>query len=190
MSVRRTAVAWLILLALAGCGSETKADPAAGEASTPPGSTQPTIPAGDQSSPATKAPIREKVVVDAQGGGAGKGLCTLFTAAELSGRLGFELGDGVIAAPLDSGCQWTGTVERGRVMIQRTGDDFWSVPKGQKGYKALTGIGDKAYAAPGMFKDWTAAALHGKYMTIVSVKGPDAGAAKAAELLKETLTRG
>jgi hypothetical protein len=192
MFVRRTGtlLAGALLLAATGCGGSDSNSPDAAGA-TPAGSTSPTAPPSSQPAAKDTPAAREKVVVSAEGGGAGKGLCTLFSAGELSSRLGAELGDGEISGPLDSACQWTVKSGSGNVMIQRVPASFWSAPTLGKNYKALTGIGDKAYTSPGMFDgDWDAAALHGKFMTIASLNGPNANAPTATALLKETLARG
>jgi hypothetical protein len=198
MFVRRTStlLAGVILLAVAGCGGtdSSSTDPAGATSTAAASRTAPaesTAPPSSQPVAKDTPAAREKVVVNAEGGGAGKGLCTLFSAGELSSRLGAELGDGEISGPLDSACQWTVKTGSGNVMIQRIPASFWSAPTQRKSYKALTGIGDKAYTSPGMFDgDWDAAAMHGKFMTIASLNGPNANAPTATALLKETLTRG
>ncbi|TWD82074.1 hypothetical protein FB561_3200 [Kribbella amoyensis] len=193
MSVRRTAaaVAGLILLATTACGGGDESPAAAPAAKT--STSQPTDPqASEKPAAQDSAPVRTKVVVDAQGGGAGQGLCTLFSQAEIAERFGGEVGAGQVSGPLDSACQWSATADTGgSIMIQRVPAGFWSPPTMAKNYKVLTGIGDKAYSAPGMVDgDWDAAALHGRYVTVANQSGPKASADGAVALLREVLARG
>jgi hypothetical protein len=145
--------------------------------------------------PESKAPepvARKKIVLTQGGGGAGEALCTFFTAEEIGSHLGAEVKPGIVTGPLDSACQWLiDDPQGGNVMIQTSSDQFWSEPKNDPGahYQPVKGVGDQAYTAVGMFKDWTAAAKHGTLVTIVSIRSPEADAALALELLKKTLGR-
>jgi hypothetical protein len=200
MSVRRMSglLAGVILLTVTGCGGGEDSPAAAPTTTSSAVGKEPTNPASEQN-PASAQPAakdtpatRTKVVVDAEGAGAGNGLCTLFSTAEMSERLGLEVEAGQVGGPLDSACQWNVIAESGgNIAIQRVPASYWSAPTMGKDYHPLAGVGTKAYTAPGMFPgEWAAAALHGKVMTMASLVGPKASAASAAALLKEALARG
>lgn len=198
MTIRRTS-GWLVglvlLAAATGCGSDSDSggDTTGSEpAPTSAGSTSAPAPSQSEQPAAQESPAkRQKVKLDASGGGAGVALCTLFSTAEISERLGKEVGEGKPGGPLNSLCRWEVTGgESGYVQIQRVPADFYVAPTGSAGYKELRGVGKEGYT-DGTGDDWEAAALHGEVMTSASIaRSPKATPAGATALLKETLARG
>lgn len=196
MTVRRTSgwLTGLVLLAVAtGCGSDSDgAATGSTPAPTSTGATSAPAPSQSEQPVAQDSPAkRQKVKLDASGGGAGVALCTLFSTAEISERLGKEVGEGKPGGPLNSLCRWEVTGgESGYVQIQRVPADFYVAPTGSAGYKELRGVGKEGYV-DGTGDDWEAAALHGDVMTSASLaRSSKATPAGATALLKETLTRG
>lgn len=119
-------------------------------------------------------------------------LCALFTAAEISKVVGASVDDGQVGGPLRSLCTWTAGGNDGGAFLQLATSDDWGPPELADGYRTLPGIGDEAYAAPGI-TGWDAGALAGDKVVIASVwDGSDSGdssADPAIELLKEALAR-
>ena len=189
MAVRKLLWALVALPLIAGCGTTAnEPEPAASVTTATAAPTQ-------VAAPQSKAPepvVRKKIVLGQGGGGAGEALCTFFTADEIGDHVDAKVKPGIVAGPLDSACQWLlDRAEGGNVLIQTSSDTFWSEPKNDPGahYQPVEGVGDQAYTAIGMFKDWTAAAKHGDRVTIVSINAPGASADKALALLEETLAR-
>lgn len=144
-----------------------------------------------QPGPTKAQPVRKKVVVGPDGGGAGEALCTLFSTDEVTARLGLPVGAGEVSGPQDSACQWSvDSAEGGFVQIQRVDASYWTEPSLSKSFKKLAGVGKKAYTDTGFPGEWTAAAQHGKVMTVVGMRSGKASREAAAALLKETLARG
>jgi hypothetical protein len=178
-----------VVTAVAGCGDDDQAAAAAGDPAPGTSASTTTEPGPSKNQPAQ--PVRKKVVVGPDGGGAGEALCTLFSSEEITARLGLPVGAGVISGPQDSACQWSVDSEDGGfVQIQRVDAEYWNEPTMSTSYKKLSGVGQKAYTDTGFPGEWAAVALHGKTMTAIGMRNGKASREAAAALLEETLTRG
>jgi hypothetical protein len=130
---------------------------------------------------------KDRLTGDAAGKAANNPQCKLFTPAEAAKYIGEPVGAGQNAA-MGSGCQWPAKGDGGDVMVQVVEARYFTAPSAAKGYKALSGIGSKAYVLPEM-GGWAAAALVGPDAVLVSVAGKAASEAQAVALLQETLKR-
>lgn len=114
-------------------------------------------------------------------------LCGLFTATEMSQRLGTPLEPGRVAGPFGTACQWSGAGDNGNAFVQiqvLQGDHFETSPDAEK----LTGIGKKAMVGR-EFTGWTARVLTETSTVMVSINGGTASRDSALALLRETLAR-
>ena len=119
-------------------------------------------------------------------------LCSLFTTAEIKDLLGTAVGDGKVAGPLDSACQWDGNSagdEGVYAQIQLINDThYWEKHSGAKGYEELKGIGKEAFVASSL-GGWEAAAVTDKAVVFASVNGGSAGRDTAVRFLRSSLER-
>jgi hypothetical protein len=129
----------------------------------------------------------DRLTGNAAGKAADNPQCKLFTPAEAGKYIGEPVGAGENAA-MGSGCQWAAKGDGGDVMVQVVEARYFTAPSAAKGYKALDGIGSKAYVLPEM-GGWAAGALVGPDAVLVSVAGKAASEAQAVALLQETLKR-
>jgi hypothetical protein len=120
-------------------------------------------------------------------------LCSLFTAAEIEEVLGAPVGEGHVAGPMGSACQWDGSNagdEAVNAQIQLIDDTrYWEKHTGAKGYELLHGIGKEAFVASSMFGGWEAGTLTDKAVVFVSLSGGSASRDTAVKFLRTSLER-
>lgn len=119
-------------------------------------------------------------------------LCSLFTTAEIKEILGAPVGDGKVAGPMDSACQWEGNSagdEGVYAQIQLINDThYWEKHTGAKGYEVLPGIGKEAFVATSL-GGWEAGTVTDKAVVFVSLNGGSASRDTAVKFLRSTLER-
>jgi hypothetical protein len=128
--------------------------------------------------------------IDQQGGGAGIGLCALYTQAEIDAYLGRPARAGKVTGSSDSGCTWK-VIGDGNsyLQLEMLLPSRFSLPTQAPGYRELSGLGDQAYAAGFGLNAWNAVALiRDRYLVRVVVKSP-LTADDAVTILTETLKR-
>jgi hypothetical protein len=90
--------------------------------------------------------------------------------------------------PQAAACDWGATDGGGGLLTVRiVPPSYYTEPKLGKGFKRLTGIGDKAYVAP-QLGGWVAGAVKGKLAVVIQVDGGKSTEATAVTVLK-TLVR-
>lgn len=118
-------------------------------------------------------PIGAGPHVDGEGGGAGIGLCKLFTADEIAKYLGAPAKDGKVTGTRDSACTWKASGSSAYLTIEMHLAADFNPPTAAPQYRELTGLGDRAYAAAYDLNLWNAVALRsGRDMTRVVVHSP------------------
>jgi hypothetical protein len=119
-------------------------------------------------------------------------LCSLFTTAEIKEILGAPVGDGKVAGPMDSACQWEGNSagdEGAYAQVQMiNGTRYWEKHSGAKGYEVLPGIGKEAFVATSL-GGWEAATVNDKAVVFVSLNGGSASRDNAVKFLRSTLQK-
>ena len=119
-------------------------------------------------------------------------LCSLFTNAEIKQILGAPVGDGKVAGPMDSACQWEGNSagdEGVYAQIQLiNGTRYWEKHSGAKGYEVLPGIGKEAFVATSL-GGWEAGTVNDKAVVFVSLNGGSASRDNAVKFLRSTLQK-
>ncbi|HEY3025661.1 MAG TPA: hypothetical protein VGJ55_05890 [Pyrinomonadaceae bacterium] len=119
-------------------------------------------------------------------------LCSLFTSVEIKELLGAPVGEGHVAGPLDSACQWDGSSSGDDpvyAQIQLINDThYWEKHTGAKGYEALRGIGKEAFVASSL-GGWEAGTVTDKAVVFVSVSGGSASRDTAVKFLRTSLER-
>lgn len=113
-------------------------------------------------------------------------VCALYTPAELSAQTGLKLGNPSVAA-MGSGCQWMTADGEADAMIQIVGADYHEPHTGAKDFKTID-VGQKGFVQYEM-ESWGAGAISDGESVNVSVSGPNASAASAEALLRETIKR-
>jgi hypothetical protein len=116
--------------------------------------------------------------------------CRLFTRQEISSLLALPVGDGEVAGPLGTSCQWDATSDDASyVQVQIIpGHDYWTNPTRASGYEAVSGIGSEAYVHPEL-GGWTAGALTDTAVAAVSLAGGAASGETAVRLLRMLVER-
>lgn len=125
-----------------------------------------------------------------KGGGATQATspaCALLTHDEAAKALGAAVGDGEVAGPMGTACQWNAKSGDGYLQVQVVPADYWSPPSMAKGYHKLPEVAAEAYAAPEM-EGWSAGAKAGEKMIAVSLSQGGSEAA-VIEVLKTSLGR-
>jgi hypothetical protein len=128
--------------------------------------------------------------IDQQGGGAGSGLCKLYTQAEIEAYLGRPAKPGKITGKRDSGCTWTvvGASNQYLTLEMLLPGEF-DRPSLAPQYRELTGLGDQAYSASYGLNAYNAVALRrDRHLIRVIVKSP-LTADDAVTILTETMSR-
>jgi hypothetical protein len=119
-------------------------------------------------------------------------LCSLFTTAEIKELLGTPVGEGKVAGPLGSACQWDGNSagdDGVYAQIQLINDThYWEKHTGAKGYEALRGIGKEAFVASAL-GGWEAGTVTDRAVVFASVSGGSASRDTAVRFLRSTLER-
>lgn len=130
--------------------------------------------------------------------------CKLFTQNEASAYVGASVGTAKSGfQPGISGCSWSdeGTGNKMSVDVLPAGNALqlpqWGV-EGWDGFRAVPGIGAKAYVARTptlnvmgrtIGGDWQAGAIVGSDYVVVGIRGPKGNADAAVALLKDTIKR-
>jgi hypothetical protein len=134
-------------------------------------------------------PIGAGPHVDQEGGGAGIGLCTLFTTAEVARYLGDKPRDGKVTGTRDSACTWKVPGGSTYLTIEMHLPGEFAAPTAAPQYRELTGVGDRGYSAAYGLNLWNAVALReGRDMTRVIVHSP-LTVDDAVTILRDVLTR-
>jgi hypothetical protein len=119
-------------------------------------------------------------------------LCSLFTPTEITEILGAPVGEGKVAGPLDSACQWDGNSagdDGVYAQIQLINDTrYWEKHTGAKGYEVLSGIGKEAFVASSL-GGWEAGTVNDRAVVFVSLSGGSASRDTAVKFLRSTLER-
>jgi hypothetical protein len=117
-------------------------------------------------------------------------ICGLFTRQEISSLLALPVGDGEVAGPLGTACQWDATGDDASyVQVQIVpGHDYWSNPTRAPGYEAVGGIGSEAYVHPEL-GGWAAGARTDTAVAAVSLAGGAASGETAVRLLRMLVER-
>jgi hypothetical protein len=143
--------------------------------------------AGSINSPGTSSPVSPGTTASAP-----DRLCSLFTTAEIKELLGAPVGDGKVAGPLDSACQWDGNSagdEGVYAQIQLINDThYWEKHSGAKGYEVLPGIGKEAFVASSL-GGWEAGTVTDKAVVFVSLNGGSASRDTAVKFLRSSLEK-
>ena len=120
-------------------------------------------------------------------------LCSLFTKAEIKEFLGTPVGDGEVAGPLGSACQWDGSSAGDEAVYAQiqliNGTRYWEKHTGAKGYEVLRGIGKEAFVASSLGAGWEAGTVTDKAVVFVSLSGGSASRDTAVRFLRSTLER-
>lgn len=130
--------------------------------------------------------------------------CKLFTRNEAATYVGAALAEGEGSLiPGAAGCSWSdeGTGNKLSISVFPAGNALqlkaWGF-EGWEGFKAVPGIGARAYVARSPIMDimgkkmggeWQAGAIVGNDYVTVGLKGPKANADSALALLKDTIAR-
>ena len=119
-------------------------------------------------------------------------LCSLFTTAEIKEILGAPVGEGKVAGPMDSACQWEGNSagdEGVYAQIQLiNGTRYWEKHSGAKGYEVLPGIGKEAFVATSL-GGWEAGTVNDKAVVFVSLNGGSSNRDNAVRFLRSALQK-
>jgi hypothetical protein len=147
----------------------------------------------DGSAKSNGAPaVSQSSAKTATGAAATSRLCSLYTPAEIKEILGAPVGEGEVAGPMDSACQWNGrSVGADGVYAQIQmidGTRYWEKHSGAKGYEVLHGIGKEAFVATSL-GGWEAGTVNDKAVVFVSLNGGTASRDTAVKFLQSTLER-
>lgn len=135
------------------------------------------------------SPLGSGPHMDQQGGGAGSGLCALYSADEMGSYAHAAVREPAVTGTDDSGCKWKFADGDSYVTIEMLLPERFSVPSQAPGFRELKGVGDRGYAAAYDLNLWNAVALReGKFMLRVVVRAP-LTIEDAVALLTETLSR-
>ncbi len=147
---------------------------------------------GKQRAESAKSPGNSSGASTSTTGTSPSRLCSLFTATEIKELLGAPVGEGHVAGPLDSACQWDGSGSDDPpiyAQIQLINDThYWEKHTGAKGYEVLRGIGKEAFVATSL-GGWEAGAVTDKAVVFASVSGGSAGRDTAVRFLRDSLAR-
>jgi hypothetical protein len=147
--------------------------------------------AGGQASEDTAHAGDDATATQTVGGSArAEGPCALFTREEITRIAGRTVGDGIIGAPGNTGCQWDSAQdEETYVGIQVISDtQYWEPRHGVQGYQTHDGIAARAFTAPEM-GGWLAGAMTDTRVAYASINGVNASRENALAFLKTLVDR-
>lgn len=147
---------------------------------------------GGKSAESAKSPGNTSVATKGATDAAPSRLCSLFTTAEIKEILGAPVGDGHVAGPLGSACQWDGNSagdDGVYAQIQLINDThYWEKHTGAQGYEVLHGIGKEAFVASSL-GGWEAGTVTERAVVFASVSGGSASRDTAVRFLRSSLER-
>jgi hypothetical protein len=122
---------------------------------------------------------------------AAKDVCTMLSPNELHSWWGTDLRVSTIVAPIpqSNSCHWEAPgLNDASLIVQIVPARYYPLGeyKGSKGFKMLSGIGEKAFVSTSYF-GWTAAAIKGTKAVVVGTMGGKSNGDTAITVLKRLL---